>query len=741
MLECISISPDGEFIDGDGNQIQLRGVNLTFNNKFPQFPYLPTNAPIEDDFWDEAEQVSFVDDSLSSEDIEAHITRLKLLGYNCIRSCFTWEAIEHGGPGVYDKDYMDFTVRVLKIIQKVGGIYVYLDPHQDVWSRFSGGSGAPLWTLYCAGFQPKGFQATEAAILHNYYIDPESKSELFVYPKMIWSTNYFRLACQTMFTLFYGGKDFAPKCIINGVNIQDYLQDKFLKAVMTFYSYIKENAPDLFEENVVIGLETLNEPHFGYLNVLNLDEFSKDRSLKKGTTPTSYQSFLLGEGIACNVDIYDITIFGAKRVGRTLVDPKGVKAWLTESERHELDKKYNWVRDPAWLPGCIWKAHGVWGFDEKHKPVLLNPEYFSKSPRTGEPLSIKYFTNHYFIEFFAKFRKMFREIDDKALLFLEPPVLKEPPFLRGSHLIDNKTVYACHFYDGMSLMFNSWNRKFNIDTFGYMRDRYSHPIFGIVFGETNTRKCFRRQLREMKSEGRAFLGDHVPIFFTEIGMPYNMEEKKGVRTERFTSEVRANDALGFALESNNMSYSLWCYNPNNSHKWGDNWNQENFSIWNSEVAVSEPKKIIFKANGDPSASFSCSTVSTAGSEDKNHEEDAAKIFDYSGFRALDAILRPFPTKIHGKFVNAEFNLEQSRYKLEIQARDDIEGFTTVFLSYYHFPIESSEVKVSSGHVVSDVENQSIRWYHSKGGNQTLQVELKTDEMNSSQIDSTGCTLM
>lgn len=55
-----------------------------------------------------------------------------------------WEAIEHKGPGQYDAKYLDYVQEVVKIAGEFG-FYVYIDPHQDVWSRMSGGDGAPGW--------------------------------------------------------------------------------------------------------------------------------------------------------------------------------------------------------------------------------------------------------------------------------------------------------------------------------------------------------------------------------------------------------------------------------------------------------------------------------------------------------------------------------------------------------------------------------------------------------------------
>lgn len=118
----------------------------------------------------------------------------------------------------------------------------------DVWSRFSGGSGAPAWTFKLAGLDITKFKETGAAVVHNTHDEPDK------FPKMIWPTNYYKLACATMFTLFFGGKIFAPKCIVsaNGksMNIQDYLQKHYFDALIQLARRINEEK-DL-EDYVVV---------------------------------------------------------------------------------------------------------------------------------------------------------------------------------------------------------------------------------------------------------------------------------------------------------------------------------------------------------------------------------------------------------------------------------------------------------------------------------------------------------
>lgn len=534
---------DGEFRDSHGRQITIRGINVAGDAKYPSKPEQPSH--ISADFF-EGDNVEFHERPFPLEDAHIQFSRLKRWGYNTIRYVFTWEAIEHAGPGIYDEEWIQHTISVLRAAREYG-FYIFMDPHQDVWSRFSGGSGAPMWTLYAAGLNPEAFVATEAALVHCMYPEPEK------FPKMIWSTNYTRLVCQVMFSLFFGGKDFAPKCIIDGINIQDYLQNHFCGALGHLAQKIHE-AGDL-ENDIVIGWESMNEPSRGLIGFNDLSVIPSEQKLQKGTSPTAWQAIQLGSGRACEVDTWDIGGMGPYKSGRALVDPEGKSAWL---DADYDDSRYGWKREPGWKLGeCIWAQHGVW--DPKND-VLLKKDYFKTNPRTGEVLgNYESFTNTYFMDYYRKNRDTIRAIHGDSILFCQPPTLEIPPTIKGTVDDDPKMVYAPHYYDGITLMTKKWNRFWNVDVLGILRGRYLSPAFAIKVGETAIRNCFRDQMSAMKKEGLDNMGNH-PCVMTEFGIPYDMDDKYAYKTGDYSSQSGALDANHFAVEGSMMAgYTLWVY--------------------------------------------------------------------------------------------------------------------------------------------------------------------------------------
>src|ERR1700680_607562 len=133
------IRADGShFKDEHGRTLMLRGVNLGGRSKVP---FAPNGATYIRDGFFEHQHVSFVGRPFPLEEADEHFARLRAWGLTFLRLLVTWEAIEHAGPGIYDEAYLDY---VYEIVKKAGeeGIALFMDPHQDVWSRFSGGDGA-----------------------------------------------------------------------------------------------------------------------------------------------------------------------------------------------------------------------------------------------------------------------------------------------------------------------------------------------------------------------------------------------------------------------------------------------------------------------------------------------------------------------------------------------------------------------------------------------------------------------
>ncbi|EMD00162.1 glycoside hydrolase family 5 protein [Baudoinia panamericana UAMH 10762] len=732
------MAPPRLYIDGqrlrdkeDHREFYASGINVSGDSKLPAHP--PISSHVKEQFFD-GDSVSFVDRPFSVAEAHTHFSRLKRWGYNTIRYIFTWEALEHEGPGRYDEDFIQHTVKILRIAGQYG-FHVYMDPHQDVWSRYTGGSGAPMWTIYACGFDPTKFATTQAALVQNTW------PVLAEFPKMAWATNYQRLACQTIFTFFFAGREFAPKCIIDGKNIQDYLQDHFIAACRHLAKRITE-AGDL-EGDVVLGFETVNEPNKGFIGHPDLSKLPEDQKLRKYTTPTAWQAMLSGSGRAVEVDTYDFGSFGPYKSGTQKIEPNGTSAWLDPGTWD--DSKYGWKRAESWRLGeDVWAQHGVWN---PAKDEILLPHYFAKHPKTGAIMNQDHFTNNEFMDYYRKHRDVIRSVWPETIMLIQPSPFEVPPIIKGTADDETNMIFASHFYDGITLITKKWNKLWNVDVLGLLRGKYSSPAFAIKVGETAIRNCFKDQLSTVRQEGINNMGEH-PCLFTEIGIPYDMDAQHAYMTGDYSSQAAAIDANHYAVEGSQAAgFTWWVYTVSNNHFWGDNWNGEDLSIYSSEdrqLPPSSYEENASKLSLDPSSpSYSesqseANELVTPGSLKKTlsvGEMDSSvrsiSASETPGFRAAEAYVRPHPELVHGSILSHGFDLKSCTFSLTLNSTTPTpqDYPTVVFLPEFHFPQQRSgasaeqrtTVEVSGGkweirieEIMEDAPQQILKWWHGEG---------------------------
>uniref|UniRef100_K3WLM9 Glycoside hydrolase family 5 domain-containing protein n=1 Tax=Globisporangium ultimum (strain ATCC 200006 / CBS 805.95 / DAOM BR144) TaxID=431595 RepID=K3WLM9_GLOUD len=520
---------DGHFVDGEGRVRLLRGVNLGGSSKLP-YGYGHTDEADFSKFFDGAANVSFVNRPFPIEDADLHFARLKRWGLTFLRFIVTWEAIEHEGPGIYDRDYLAY---IRAIIEKAAeyGMQIYIDPHQDVWSRWTGGDGAPMWTLEKVGFEPRHFAVTHAALCVETSGKPASQ-----FPKMIWPTNYFKLATATMFTLFWGGAKFAPNCFVDGVQVQEYLQSHYINA-------LTELARVVSDLKNVVGFGTMNEPSYGYIGVKDLSKCFNDSEIRNGFAPTPYQGMVLGEGIPQQVNIWTNSFWSTltgKPSDRELIDPQGVRAW-----KHGRQ--------------CIWIDEGVWGLNDKGRAELFKPNYFS---------GVDFGTECY-VPFASRYAKSIQSVLPIAMVFVEmPPIdFNASPFPEIEPDVIPYAVNAMHWYDITTLLQCTWSESITIDF------HTKWPVFSAAA----RRELHEKQLQHIHSFGKQKM-DNAPTLIGEVGIPFNLNGGKAYKNGDFSEQIAAMNHTMSCLEANLLSFTLWNYTADNSNKYGDLWNLEDLSL-------------------------------------------------------------------------------------------------------------------------------------------------------------------
>lgn len=516
---------ESSFIDEHRRTRILRGANLGGSSKLPAAPDGATWR--KDGFYDHR-AVSFVGRPFPLAEADEHLRRLASWGMTFLRFIVTWEAIEHAGPGIYDHAYLDY-LRTVIIKAQDYGITVFIDPHQDVWSRFTGGDGAPGWTFDILGMDVSKLYATGAAFTHQEHGDP--------FPRMIWSTNYARYGASTLFTLFFAGRDFAPNVKIDGINIQDYLQAHYFNAIRQ----VAERLKDLPN---VVGYDAMNEPSSGLIGMRDLASHPERDMVMLGAMPTPWQAIAAASGYAQTVDVFDLGLGFSNAGGTQVFNPDGVSLFRDGYE-------------------CPWKREGVWA-DVDGAPKLLKPDHFQAVG--GQAVD---FIRDYLKPFIRRFIVAVRDVHPGALLFLEGiPGGVHPDWSEDDA---PNAVNAAHWYDALTLFTKMYNPDMAFDF--YNRE--------LITGADAVRQSYSAQIAHSVREASEKM-DAIPTLIGEFGLPYDIFDKLAYTTDDFSLHTQALDNYYDAMDANLVSATIWNYAADNSNARGDLWNDEDLSIFSRD---------------------------------------------------------------------------------------------------------------------------------------------------------------
>ncbi|MDR3633773.1 MAG: cellulase family glycosylhydrolase [Isosphaeraceae bacterium] len=613
----MSLKTDGHwFLDDRGRALLLRGVNVGGSSKTPTGCH-PRDAADPSG----ASAVRFLGRPFPPAEADEHFGRLRHWGFNVVRLLTTWEAIEHAGPGVHDEAYLD---HFAAIVRKAGdyGLYVFVDPHQDAWSRFSGGDGAPAWTLELAGFNLSALDASEAAItMWGRYPD---------YGTMVWPNNWYRLASATMFTLFFAGERLAPELRIDGESIQHVLQNHFLGAM----GALAERLRDLPH---VLGYDSLNEPTAGYIGIPSLG-----RPLpvyNSAPRLTGLESLAIPAGIPTEVPFVTREHLEQRVTHTVVLNSEGASAW----SHPDAD---------------VWRRHGVWDTDAHGRPQLLRDDYFAGVRFVRDGLR----------PFLQRYGEAVDRSHPGARVFIEGEPGSREPLMAPEGV---PVVNASHWYDLLTLT-----------------TKHFDPAAALVWGTEETARgreavqvSFAAQIGAIAERSRRDLGG-VPTLIGEFGLPFDLDGGAAYRTGDFSAQVEALSSYYDALDAHLAHATLWCYTADNTNADGDQWNQEDLSVFSRDQQ---------RDRADPD----------------------------SGGRAVEGFCRPSVRACAGRPRAQSFDRASGVFHLEIDA-SGAPVPTVVYVPRRHYP-GGVACEVSSGDARYDAASQTLLWSGTAAGPQRLVI--------------------
>jgi aryl-phospho-beta-D-glucosidase BglC (GH1 family) len=527
--------------DADGRYLFLHGTNVSGASKYPA----------------SLNPISYVGKPFPLDEADENFQRLLDMGFNAIRLITIWEAIEPYGSGEYDEEYLDYFEQIVSKANDYG-IYCLLDMHQDGFSRWlrkyfndkkpdvnmletiAGhedyaapefdnvvqGDGAPLWAVQLA-LPEKNVGGPQWGLPFGRVTDRTQTSDV---PPVHWGVSLFvSLDISRSFATFFAGKSVYPNYLVDGKNIQDYLQDSYAAAWVQLAKRVKDY-PN------VLGYDIMNEP-IGIYAVFTLYAllYRESSAMSDGALTEAQVDYYL--------DIVLDEFRGRGMPEEDVAYLRGVFTEMVPLPRTPEDFAAAGFPDPK--------------SNSPHKPDLNAALALNAN-----------FNRNYIQPFYSKVGQAIQEVDENAVLFLEGSLSADDtagifgvyakPMLRPEGL--DQIVFAPHVYADVYpwvLEIDPTPRDFTTDEIKF-RD-YTDIILGAL------------------KLGAFGLGN-PPTLLGEFGTYFNLNGIQDATETDFEVPANVLDNYYEVYERELVQRMVWCYSPENWDAWGEGWNQENFSI-------------------------------------------------------------------------------------------------------------------------------------------------------------------
>jgi hypothetical protein len=189
----------------------------------------------------------------------------------------------------------------------------------------------------------------------------------------------------------------------------------------------------------------------------------------------------------------------------------------------------------------------------------------------------------------------------------------------------------------------------------------------VLLGAGTIKKSFAEQFGEFVIRARRDMGG-VPVLVGETGIPFDMVHKRAYANGDFSGQIKALDRTMQALEANLLNFTLWNYTPDNTNERGDQWNDEDLSLY---------------------------------SRDQRKNPDDI----HSGGRALQAAIRPYPTATAGELLKMHYDAKNRVFEMSFRDDPAVSAPTEVFVPGYAYP-NGCTITVSDGSFELNRETQT-----------------------------------